>query len=162
MGSRGYWNFFKNWQISAPTSKVCQHKLSTTLNFDQKLSCEITQKKKKKTSFSPALFPFLPLLCFALGLLCQCIHSLRRANPFDTGWIDSCWQDALCHFVRCHLIGTPQFTSLLLPTFAVARFCVTSAGTVCVPSESLNFIRTAVCWKTTCHSRHQTVSVTLL
>lgn len=108
MGSKGYWKFFKNWQISGATSKVCQHQLSTTLNFDQKL-WNYT-KKEKKTPFSPALFPFLPLLCFALGLLCQCIHSLRRANPFDTGWIDSCWQDALCHFVRSHLIGAPQFS----------------------------------------------------
>lgn len=53
-------------------------------------------------------------LCSALGLLWQCIDSLRCANPFDIGWIDSCWQDALCHFVCCHLIGAPQFAFPLL------------------------------------------------
>lgn len=67
-------------------------------------------------SFLPSLAAFLS---FALGLLWQCVDSLRCANPFDIGWIDSCWQDAPCHFVCCHLIGAPQFAfPPLSPTHA--------------------------------------------
>lgn len=62
---------------------------------------------------SPILPPeprFLSLLSSALLLdFHQHIGSLRCANPFDIGWIDSCWQNAPCHFVCCHLIGAPQF-----------------------------------------------------
>lgn len=58
--------------------------------------------------------PFFTLLHSALRPLWQRVDSLRCANPFDMGWIDSCWQDAPCHFVCCHLIGTPQFTLPLL------------------------------------------------
>lgn len=60
-------------------------------------------------------------LCSALllELLWQHTGSLRCANPFDTGWIDSCWQDAPCHFVCCHLIGAPQFA--FPPLFSYPR-----------------------------------------
>lgn len=61
------------------------------------------------SSLSQTLPPFV-----ALGPLWQCIDSLRCINPSDTGWMDSCWQDAPCHFVCCHLIRAPQFALLLL------------------------------------------------
>lgn len=60
------------------------------------------------SSLSQTLPPFV-----ALGPLWQCIDSLRCINPSDTGWMDSCWQDAPCHFVCCHLIRAPQFALLL-------------------------------------------------
>lgn len=59
--------------------------------------------------------PLSVILCSALGLLCQCVDSLKCANPFDTRWIDSSWQDAPCHFVCCHLTGA---LSLCLPTLS--------------------------------------------
>lgn len=67
------------------------------------------------SSLSQALPPFV-----ALGPLWQCIDSLRCINPSDTGWMDSCWQDAPCYFVCCHLIRAPQCALPLLssPTHA--------------------------------------------
>lgn len=68
------------------------------------------------SSLSQTLPPFV-----ALGPLWQCIDSLRCINPSDTGWMDSCWQDAPCHFVCCHLIRAPQFALPLLSPPAHAR-----------------------------------------
>ena len=106
----------------------------------------------RKVYFLQSLTSFL---CSALGLLWQCVDSLRCANPFDIGWIDSCWPDAPCHFVCCHLIGAPQFAfpPLFLPSFTVARFCLTSKARLCVPSKSLKSISAAVQLKRTFYNR---------
>lgn len=160
MGSRGYWKFFKNWQISGPTSKVCQHQLSTTLNFDQKL-WNYT-KKEKKNSFQPSLvsFPSPPLLCSWTSLS---VHTL----------IETC--KSLWHWMNRQLLaGCPmplcaQPLNWSAPVFLLFFYphslwpdSVWHQQGQYVFLQSLNLIRTAVCWKTTCHSRHQTVSVTLL
>lgn len=75
----------------------------------------------------------------ALGFIWQHVDSLRCANPFDAGWIDSCWQNALCHFVCCHLIGAPQFPFpprlFFPPVLTVARFCLTSKVRLCPPFQ---------------------------
>lgn len=83
---------------------------------------------------SQALPPFV-----ALGPLRLCIDSLRCINPSDTGWMDSCWQDAPCHFVCCHLIRAPQFALppfLPLLTLTGARSRRTSQARLDAPSVS--------------------------
>lgn len=69
------------------------------------------------SSLGQALPPFV-----ALGPFWQSIDSLRCINPSDTGWMDSCWLDAPCHFVCCHLIRAPQFALPLLSSPAHAHW----------------------------------------
>lgn len=91
---------------------ILQHKLITTLNF-----CSAWP-----SSLGQALPPFV-----ALGPLWQRTDSLRCINPSDTGWMDSCWPDAPCHFVRCHLIRPSQF-ALSPPPHLLSFPCPCSLG----------------------------------
>lgn len=116
------------------------------------------------------LLPFPPSLTFFLysahRLLCQCVDSLRRANPFDIGWIDSCWQDAPCHFVCCHLIGLPQFAipfPFFYPRSLWPGYVWHQTRQNVSLQKGLNHIRAAV-WQKTDLSQlgHKTLSVMLL